>query len=299
MKSANTLGRNRWGHLYPFPSNYMLLNGLRYRFLDEGGGRPVLMLHGNPTWSFYYRRLVRTLAPRFRVIVPDHMGCGLSDKPDLSRYDYRLQSRIADLQTFMDLLEPDGKITLVLHDWGGIIGLAYALRNIEKIDRIVLMNTAAFLPPAGKKLPLRLSLVRNIRLLATPAVLGLNLFAVAALHMASHKGLSANVRAGLIAPYNSWANRIATLKFVQDIPLAPGDPSFKTAKEIDENLFRLSHVPLLILWGDHDFVFDRAYLQEWRRRFPQARVHRLEQAGHYVLEDEPEETERLIQEFLE
>ncbi len=298
MNSAESIDRSRWAHLYPFSSHYLLLNGFRYHFLDEGSGRPVIMLHGNPTWSFYYRRLVQALSPRFRAVAPDHMGCGLSDKPDPAHYDYRLKNRIADLEAFLDHLKLEGKITLVVHDWGGIIGIAYALRHLEIIDRIVLMNTAAFLPPANKKLPLRLSLIRNIKPLATAAVLGLNLFAAAALHMASRKGLSADVRAGLIAPYNSWANRIATLKFVEDIPLSPGDPSYEIVKQVDENLYRLADIPLLILWGEHDFVFDHSYLEEWRRRFPQAEVHRFSRAGHYVLEDEPEEAVKRIEAFL-
>jgi pimeloyl-ACP methyl ester carboxylesterase len=276
----------------------MPLNGLQQHYLDEGSGKPVVMLHGNPTWSFYYRRLVQALSPRFRTIAPDHIGCGLSDKPGPSRYEYRLQRRITDLETLIDLLGLKQKITLVLHDWGGIIGIAYALRHLDKIDRIVLMNTAAFLPPANKKLPLRLRLIRNIKPLAKPAVLGLNLFAVAALYMASHKGLSAEVKAGLTAPYNCWGNRIATLKFVEDIPLSPDDPSYETVKNVDENLHKLSDIPLLILWGEHDFVFDRSYLEEWQRRFPDAEVHSFSDAGHYVLEDEPEETIRLVDEFL-
>jgi pimeloyl-ACP methyl ester carboxylesterase len=276
----------------------MLLNGLRCHFLDEGSGRPVVMLHDNPTWSFYYRRLVQALSPHFRTLAPDHIGCGLSDKPDPVHYGYRLENRIADLEGFIERLDLKEKISLVLHDWGGIIGIAYALRHLEKIERIVLMNTAAFLPPEGKKLPLRLRLVRNIKALAKPAVLGLNLFAVAALYMASRKGLSAEVKAGLIAPYNNRDNRIATLKFVEDIPLSPGDPSYRCVKNIEENLYKLSNVPLLILWGAHDFVFDHTYLEEWRRRFPQAQVHLFEEAGHYVLEDEPEEVVRLTEAFL-
>ena len=296
--ARSVVNRSRWAHLYPFRSHYLLVNGFRYHFLDEGSGKPVVMVHGNPTWSFYYRRLVQALSPRFRTIAPDHIGCGLSDKPQAAHYDYSLQRRIADLEALIDLLGIKRKITLVLHDWGGIIGVAYALRHLEKIDRIVLMNTAAFLPPANKKLPLRLRLIRNIKPLAKPAVLGLNLFAVSALYMASHKGLPPEVKAGLTAPYNCWSNRIATLKFVEDIPLSPDDPSYETVKNIDENLYKLLNVPLLILWGEHDFVFDRSYLEEWKRRFPHARVYRFAQAGHYVLEDEPEETIRYVNEFL-
>jgi haloalkane dehalogenase len=185
-----------------------------------------------------------------------------------------------------------------MHDWGGIIGMAYALRHLEQIGRLVIMNTAAFLPPGSKHIPLRLRLIRNLKLLATPAVLGLNLFAVAALYMASHKGLSKDVKAGLTAPYNCWNNRIATLKFVQDIPLSPLDPSYEILKHVDENLKKLSDIPFMILWGEHDFVFDHSYLSEWKRRFPDAEAHLFNRAGHYVLEDEPEKVAEFIDDFL-
>ena len=296
MRTAIDITRFR--HLYPFESHYLDINGLSYHYLDEGSGKPIVMLHGNPTWSFYFRELIRGLSGSYRTIAPDHIGCGLSEKPGTDRYDYRLQSRVDDLAALLDHLGLRRDITLVLHDWGGAIGMAYALRNPDRIARLILMNTAAFLPPDNKKLPLRLRLIRNIKLLAKPAVLGFNLFALAALFMASHKGLSAEVKAGLIAPYNCWDNRIATLKFVEDIPLSPDDPSYPIVKHVDDNLYKLSKVPLLILWGAHDFVFDQAYLQEWRQRLPHAEVHVFEEAGHYVLEDEPEQVVRLIEDFL-
>ena len=285
-------------HLYPFKSNYIDLNGLKYHFLDEGTGDPVVMIHGNPTWSFYFRDLIKELSIQYRAIAPDHIGCGLSDKPDVKQYDYRLKSRVDDLETLIDHLELKEKITLVLHDWGGIIGMAYALRHLERIDRIVIMNTSAFLPPKGKKLPLRLWLVKNIKPFATTAIQGFNLFAYGALLMASHKGLSKDVKSGLIAPYNSWNNRIATLKFVQDIPVSEKDPSYRLAKHVDENLYKLSHIPIIICWGKHDFVFDSDYLLEWQRRFPGAEVHAFADAGHYVLEDAADRIIPLVKDFL-
>ncbi|MDF1592377.1 MAG: alpha/beta fold hydrolase [Desulfobacterales bacterium] len=289
---------SRFRHLYPFKSHYLDLNGLAYHYLDEGSGKPVVMLHGNPTWSFYFRELITGLSGRYRTIAPDHIGCGLSEKPGTERYDYRLKSRVDDLEALMDHLGLCRDITLVLHDWGGAIGMLYALRHPDRIARLVLMNTAAFFPPKAKKLPLRLRIVRNFQPLATLAVQGLNLFAVAALYMAPRKRLSAAVRAGLLAPYNSWRNRIATLKFVQDIPVCGHDPSYDRIRHLDDNLGRLSHLPMLILWGEHDFVFDGDYLREWQIRFPDAEVHCFPDAGHYVLEDQPQRILKLTTEFL-
>ncbi|MFC1826046.1 alpha/beta fold hydrolase [Thermodesulfobacteriota bacterium] len=285
-------------HLYPFKPNYMDLNGLKYHYLDEGAGDPIVMIHGNPTWSFYYRELINALAGQYRAIVPDHIGCGLSDKPAISKYDYRLQSRVDDLENFLDHLGLQEKITLVLHDWGGMIGMAYALRNLQRIHRLVIMNTAAFFPPKGKTLPMRLRLVRSVKPLAIPAVQGFNLFALGALYMAARKKLSHDVQTGLTAPYNSWNNRIATLKFVQDIPVSKNDPSFALVEYVDQNLYKLSHCPMLICWGKHDFVFDADYLDEWQHRFPNAEVHLFSNAGHYVLEDVPDEIVPLVKDFL-
>jgi len=135
--------------------------GLRYHYIDEGQGEPVIMIHGNPTWSFYFRELIKKLSPEFRTIAVDHIGCGLSDKPDDKSYDYRLKSRVEDIEALLDHLDIQENITLVLHDWGGMIGMAYAVKHPEKIKRIIIMNTAAFLPPDDKKLPFRLQLARN------------------------------------------------------------------------------------------------------------------------------------------
>ena len=256
------------------------------------------MVHGNPTWSFYYRELVKSLSPEYRVIVPDHIGCGLSDKPLPGEYAYRLKQRTADLETLIDRLDLHQKLTLMVHDWGGAIALAAAVKKPERIGRLIVFNTAAFLLPAGKKLPLRLRVIRNIAPLAAPAVLGLNLFARAAIFMAPRKRLSAHVRAGLLAPYNCWRNRIATLMFVRDIPLRPSDASFEEVASMDHSLHRLSGLPVLICWGEHDFVFDLDYLEEWQRRFPEAEVHRFADAGHYLLEDVPEKITPLVKRFL-
>jgi len=285
-------------HLYPFQSHFMPINGHRYHYVDEGQGSPVLMLHGNPTWSFYYRQLITTLTPDYRVIAPDHIGCGLSDKPGREAYAYRLEDRVTDLEALVEHVLPDTPITLVVHDWGGMIGMAFALRHLSQIRRIVITNTSGFLPPAGKPIPLRLRLIRNFRSFAEPAVLGLNLFARAALVMAARRRLPRDVRRGLVAPYNRPKNRIATLRFVQDIPLSKNDPSYAMAKFVDDNLHRLGHLPMLICWGKHDFVFDLDYFHEWQRRFPKAEAHLFENAGHYLLEDEPQAVSRTIQNFF-
>jgi pimeloyl-ACP methyl ester carboxylesterase len=299
MAAAPDIDMTAFRHLYPFQSHYLTINGLHYHYLDEGCGRPLVMVHGNPTWSFYFRSLVSAFRDRYRVIVPDHMGCGLSDKPDAGQYDFRLQSRVNDLEALLDHLNLNQPVTLVLHDWGGMIGLAWALRHPERVSRLVITNTAGFFPPKGKRIPRRLKVIRRPNAIMDWGVLRLNLFSRAALIMAPRKALAPEVRAGLIAPYNCPAHRLATLRFVQDIPLSRDDPSGAIVDQVDRNLERLCNRPTLLVWGAHDFVFDRDYFDEWCRRLPDAQAHWIDSAGHYLMEDEPETVIALIEKFLE
>ena len=287
-----------WASLYPYRSNYLNINGLRYHYLDEGQGEPLLMVHGNPTWSFFYRSLVNAFSDRYRVIVPDHIGCGLSDKPSEIQYGYKLKNRIDDLSNLVHHLKLDRPVTLVLHDWGGMIGLAWALEHLEQVGRVIVMNTAGFFPPQGKPIPWRLKLIRSGGALMRHAVLRFNLFARAALYMAPRRPLPDSVKAGLIAPYGSPRNRLATLKFVLDIPLGPEDPSGSIVQNVQHGLIRIFQRPGLILWGAHDFVFDRDFYLEWRRRLPHVQAHWFEDAGHYLLEDIPVKIASHINDFL-
>lgn len=288
----------RYRHLYPFESRWLTVRGHRMHYVDEGRGDPIVLVHGNPTWSFFFRSLISGLRDSHRVIALDHIGCGLSDKPGDKAYDYCLERRIDDLEALLEHLQLGDDLTFGVHDWGGMIGLGCALRRVERVKRLMVFNTAAFLLPAGKRLPFRLSIVRNVRPLAAVAVRGFNAFSYLATRMACVTPLTSEVSAAYRGPYGSWSDRIATLRFVQDIPLRPQDRSYESARWVDDNLERLRGAATLICWGLRDFVFDGDYLAEWRRRFPDARVHAFEDAGHYVLEDKGDEICRLVREFL-
>jgi haloalkane dehalogenase len=278
--------------------NFLDINGFRLHLIDEGGGDPVVMLHGNPTWSFYYRNLVAALRGDYRVIVPDHIGCGLSDKPDARRYPYTLERRVQDLDDLLERLGVRERITLVLHDWGGMIGMAWAHRRPERVKRLVVLNTAAFHMPRGKRLPWSLYLCRN-PLIGPFLVRGVNAFSWAAVRWCvTRRPLSPEAWAGYLAPYDSWRNRVAVLRFVQDIPLRAGDSAYDLVSEVQDGLQRFRRVPMLICWGEKDFVFDRNFLEEWRRRFPSAEVYTFADAGHFILEDAGEEVVALMRDFL-
>jgi pimeloyl-ACP methyl ester carboxylesterase len=283
---------------YPFAGHYLDLDGLRLHYLDEGSGEPVVMLHGNPTWSFYYRNLVIALQGRYRCIVPDHMGCGLSEKPGDDRYSYTLEQRVSDLERLLDVLKIDSGITLVLHDWGGMIGMAFAVRNPRMIRRLVILNTAAFHLPKEKRFPLPLRICRDT-MLGALLVRGLNAFSLAASFVGcKNNPMPKELRRAYRLPYDNWRNRIATLRFVQDIPLAPGDTSYDLVSETDQGIAAFCDLPMAIFWGEKDFVFDRTFLAQWKRRFPKAEVHSYPDAGHYILEDMKDEVIPLIEEFL-
>jgi haloalkane dehalogenase len=273
--------------------------GIRMHYLDEGEGDPVVMVHGNPTWSFYFRHLVLALAPSHRVVVPDHIGCGLSDKPGDDRYDYVLDRRVDDLEVLLDRLGITRDITLVLHDWGGMIGLAFATRHPLRVKRLVVLNTAGFGLPPGRRLPWQIAVVRHLPFFPLP-VRGLNAFSRGANRLCSTRpgGLSPLVKQAYLAPYDSWQHRIAVQRFVEDIPLSPSDRSFATVDRVSRELGQFAGVPLLICWGLRDFVFDDAFLAEWRRRLPHAEAHTFADAGHYVLEDAHERIVPLVADFL-
>ncbi len=283
--------------LYPFAQNAFDRDGIRLNYIDEGSGDPVLMVHGNPSWSFYYRGLVKRLSPSYRCIVPDHIGCGYSEKPSDDRYNYTLASRVDDLEALVNKLDLQN-VRLVVHDWGGMIGMAWAVRNPERVKQIVVLNTGAFHNPKGLKLPPQLWVVRNTPL-GSLLVRGLNGFARGAtLTCTTRKKLTPDIVNGYVAPYDSWQDRIATLRFVEDIPLKPGDEAWDTVTATAEGLAKFADTPMMICWGMKDFVFDEAFLVEWERRFPNAGVHRFDDCGHYVLEDAQEEIGELVQTFF-
>jgi len=278
----------------------LMRQGLRYHYVDEGQGEPVVMVHGNPSWSIYYRNLVTALKGSHRCIVPDHIGCGLSDKPSDADYTYTLSRRIEDLTALLAHLDLQQNITLVMHDWGGAIAMGYATRYPERIKRLVVLNTAAFHLPASKgRLPWALRLGRDARLGAW-LIENLNAFSVGASWVGCKQHpMSRALRQAYQLPYRQRGMRHATLRFVQDIPLQPQDPAYEVLSEIESRLHLLQHKPMLIGWGLQDFVFDAHFLAEWERRFPQADVYRFPSAGHYILEDAQADLVPLIQDFVQ
>jgi pimeloyl-ACP methyl ester carboxylesterase len=266
---------------YPFESHYLNINNMQYHYLLEGkGAQTIVMVHGNPTWSFYYRNLVKKLSKDFQVVVPDHIGCGLSDKPQ--DYTYRLQDHIDNLCKLVEHLKLEN-IHLVLHDWGGAIGMGMAQKYPKKIKKFTILNTASFLLPV---IPFSINICK-IPIFGDFVIRGLNGFAGPAIKMASKKKgqMNAIIKKGYLAPYHNWATRIATHRFVKDIPMESSHPSWNTMTKIEMLLDLFKDTPMHIFWGKLDFCFNDHFLAKWKSIFPKAKVKEYVDAGHYVLED--------------
>ncbi|HAE37100.1 MAG TPA: alpha/beta hydrolase [Candidatus Riflebacteria bacterium] len=293
-----TFNHAEYQDIYPFtPHHFTHQSGLKQHYVDAGNGEPIVMVHGNPSWSFLYRDMIRTFMSGYRCIAPDHIGCGLSDKPGLDNFGYTLREHIDNLETLIESLQLTQPINLVVHDWGGAIGMGYATRHPEKIKRMVILNTGAFRLPQNCPFPWPVWLFRNTDLGACLNQT-FNAFSFIASHTCSLKGMSRKVRHGFRAPYDSPANRVATTRFVQDIPLVADDPSYTELVRVEENLSKLADKPALICFGRLDFVFTRHFYNEWKRHFPKA-IARNFHAGHYLLEDVGSEVFTLMRELLE
>lgn len=278
---------------YSFTSHFLDLESHKLHYIDEGEGPVVVMVHGNPTWSYFYRNLIDALRVSHRVIALDHLGCGFSDKP--ADYNYCLAQHIQNLNVLLDSLGID-KYSMVVHDWGGAIGLGAALENIEVLEKMVLFNTAAF---RSKRIPLR------IRICKWPVIGEIiirlfNGFAWPATFMAVKKKMNKEIANGFLFPYNNWHNRIAIHNFVADIPMSPSHPSYNTLLGIEEKLELLQerNIPMLFLWGGKDFCFNDSIYLEWKNRFPDANYMYFKDGGHYVLEDKKEQVIQLVRNFF-
>jgi cis-3-alkyl-4-acyloxetan-2-one decarboxylase len=283
------------GDLYPWtPRRFEQPGGVQMSYLDEGPASPretLLMLHGNPTWSFYYRDLVRALSGEHRCVVPDHVGSGLSDKPQ--DYAYTLATHVDNVDRLVESLDLRD-VTLVVHDWGGAIGMGWATRRPARVKRLVVLNTSAF---RSQRIPVSIDICR-IPFLGALIIRGMNGFAKPATWMAVMKRMRPEVARGFLRPYDSWRNRIGNLRFVQDIPMHPRIPSWETLGRIEDALPTLRDKPMLVCWGGRDFCFDDTFLEGWKTRFPAAEVHRFADAGHYVLEDAGDEVLTRVKGFL-
>jgi haloalkane dehalogenase len=287
-------GEETWRREF-FPSRWLNVPSLpelenKIHYVDEGQGEVVLCVHGNPTWSFYYRSVIARLRSKYRVIAYDHFGCGLSSRP--RNFGYTLAAHVAVCKAVVAALGLE-RVHLVVHDWGGPIGLGWAVDNPDMLHSVVVLNSAAFMED---DVPRRINFLR-LPYFGEFLMRRLNLFARAAVYMATAKGLNAVQRGGLLFPYGDYDSRLGIARFVQDIPVNSRHPTFKVLKTIAGKLAGLK-CPVQVLWGMKDFCFHPGFITGWREAFPQAQVLEFPEAGHYLLEDEAERVPREIERFL-
>jgi len=255
-----------------------------WHVLDNGAAPTLgtmLCVHGNPTWSYLWRRHLAGAPSGWRVVAVDQLGMGWSQRLEQPR---RFAQRVDDLDDLTTELGVTGPVVLAAHDWGGPIGLGWALRHRDGLAGIVLANTGVALPGAQAPGLIRLARTRALRDLVcvrTPTFVR----AAAAL---SRPPLPADVRSALAAPYGTAARRRAVGDFVADIPVEAEHPSRSAAAEVADRLGELRAVPVLLQWGPRDPVFSETYLRDLCRRLPQAAVHRYPRAAHLVTEDAPQ-----------
>ncbi|NMC62643.1 MAG: alpha/beta fold hydrolase [SAR324 cluster bacterium] len=279
------------GRVLPFKSHYLEVAGYDMHYLDEGQGPVIVLLHGNPTWSFMFRGLIEVLKSEFRVIAPDYIGLGLSDR--VHERSFRAIERTDQVEEFLDALKID-QFSLVMHDWGGSIGSMVAIRNPSRVEKLVYFNTTL---TEIESLP---ELIKR----ATTPVVGkiLTKYSTSFLRllteMGSSKRLSHEVKQAYLLPYRSTADRQAIWDFVADIPFNNEHPSHGDLVLLGEKLPLLEAKPVQIVWGLKDPCFHREMLSKVARHFPQAEVLELPEASHLLLEDAIEKVSRAVLGFL-
>lgn len=277
---------------FPFEPRYQqVADDVRLHYVEEGAGDPVLMLHGNPTWSYLYRRFIPPLAEAGqRAIAVDHMGFGRSDRPH-GHERYTLRAHVENLLAFIRGLELTN-LTLVMQDWGGPIGFGAAVREPDRIARLVIMNTGVGVFPSGTPMPFHEPF--KTRGLGEMLALGSNLFVEAMFGGMHPESATPLVAEAYRAPFPDYYSRVPILAFARDVPVGHDHPTAAYMAEIGAGVAKLQR-PTLIVWGMRDRVFPPMLLEFWRQTYPQAEVLELPDARHYLQEDEPDAiVERLL-----
>jgi len=264
---------------YPFEHRYMDVGAGRMHYVDEGQGEPVLFVHGTPTWSFEYRHLIKALSPQMRCIAPDLVGFGLSGRP--SSFAYTPEAHAHALAEFVDRLGLE-RFTLVVHDFGGPVGLPLALDGVGRVSRLVIMNTWMW-PDEEMQRAGRLMGGSIGRLLYRYANASLRLIMPRA--YGDRKRLTPEIHRQYLEPFRNRNDRVLVLHALAKSLL--GSQEFYADSWRRAN--RLAGRPALIVWGMKDFAFGPRHLARWEQLLPASRVLKLADAGHWPHEEAPEE----------
>jgi len=277
---------------YPFAPNYLELSGdldgLRMHYLDEGSGDPILLLHGEPTWSYLYRKMIPSLSTRFSVIAPDYVGFGRSDKPtDRDWYTYeRHVDSIVQLIEALDLTE----ITVVVQDWGGPIGLRCAIDHEQRFAALVILNTGIMRP--GPNWPTETFLQWRAYAERNP-----DLDVGFIIQASTVTELDDEVLAGYTAPWPTADSKAGVAAFPLIVPLTEDDPGVREMVRTGDALREWSK-PALVAFSDSDPIFPQAAGERLASRIPGAKFVPVEGASHFLQEDKGEEIAQIVLDHL-
>lgn len=287
---------------WPYEPQWFESNDGRMHYIDEGPatGRPVVMVHGNPTWGYLYRHFVKAVVDAgYRAVVFDHLGFGRSDKPDQPEL-YRIPKHADRAVALLESLHLNDA-TLVTQDWGGPIGLTWAARHPERINSLVIFNTFCHRPPGKVSLPVPIKLFRTPGI-GEMMVKGLHAFVKVFLFRAGvvHRDrLTALARDAYLAPHPTRSSRTPILVFPREIPSGPDGPVSDFLASVHGDLIAGNQdKPVLIAWPMKDIAFTLDTLARWLTDFPHAQVMKIEDAGHYIQEDAHEQVAPLLIKFL-
>lgn len=275
---------------YPFSPNYFQIDGHRLHYIDEGKGQTLLFVHGTPSWSFDFRNVIKELRGNFRCLAIDHMGFGLSDKPE--RYDYSTRNHSKTLERFVSGLQLDN-ITLVLHDFGGPIGIDFALRHPEKVKRLVILNSWLW---SSENDPEFIKLKRILKSPLLPFLYRYLNFSPRFILPGSfgEKKLPKHLLKQYTKPFSSPGERNGALAFAKSLLHDQG-----WFEGLWEKRHLISDKPMLFIWGMKDPAVKPHNLEKFVSGFPNSSVLKLSSCGHFPQEEEPEEVQRAIRGFMQ
>ncbi|MHA1270498.1 MAG: alpha/beta fold hydrolase [Candidatus Helarchaeota archaeon] len=282
---------------FPFKPNFHEINNFNMHYIDEGNGDPIVLLHGEPTWGYLYRKFISPLSEKNRVIVPDHMGFGKSDVPQ--NLPYKLEQHIDNLSKLLKDKLNLNNIILVMQDWGGPIGFGFATENPNLIKGVIILNTSVGVAKEDRRLWYESmvedgsydQLMGNMKLFISQIMFGMFM-------KKFPRDEKKIMKKAYTAPFPSKEYCIGAKAFPLDIPKGKSHPSSKIMQRIRDNLGLLNDIPKILIWGMKDRIFPPKIIDIWKKIYPDIKIHNIIDAGHFLQEDNPEKVISIIKDFI-
>lgn len=279
-----------FNNTFPFEPHFETINGFRMHYVDEGEGEPILCLHGMPTWGYLYRKFIKKLSIKNRVIAPDQMGFGKSDVPQ--NKEYKMEEHVNNLKELLITLDLRD-ITLVVQDWGGPIGLGFAVDFSGRIKRLVIMNTSVGVMNKDKK-PWYAKLEEK----GIYDQFIMNIEGVIKGGIYNKEKITDTMIEAYTSPFPEEKYYIGALAWPKDIPVGRNHPSAAIMQHVRDNLDKLSEKEKILIWGLNDPIFPERTINWWHKIYPNIETHKIPNASHFLQEDAPKKIISIIQNFI-